>query len=355
MIKYTSCIFITVIILAGSGCRQNPVTPQSPLDTTSHNFTWTLRALGGASGSVLYDVAIINDTLAYAVGEMYLNDSTGQIDPQPYNLAIWDGNSWKVQKVAYYYQGQLFYGPIYSLWAFNSSDIWFGIGNMIHWDGNTFNAVELPSTVWGPHKINRLYGLISENFYIVGDGGSIAHYDGGIWTKIESGTTLDFQDIYGAINSQTNQTEIVAVASQLDINKGNMIVSIEGATAVPINSTGLSWNIVGVWFVSGQQYYIVGDGIGQKHSLQDTNPWTVYPTGTLARDYSESIRGNAINDVVIAGAYGDILHYNGSTWKNYLDQTSLPSGSYTSVAIKGNLVIAVGGNGPQAVITMGRR
>ena len=123
----------------------------------------------------------------------------------------------------------------------------------------------------------------------------------------------------------------------------------------PINCSGLSWSIVGVWFVTDEEYYIVGDGIGQKHSLQDTSPWTVYPTAALAKYYSESIRGNAINDIIIVGAYGDILHYNGSTWKDYSDQTSLANGAFTSVAMKGNLVIAVGGNGPQAVITMGRR
>jgi hypothetical protein len=77
-------------MFAGMSCKKNPVSPSTPSqpDTTSHNFTWTLQKLGGASGSVLYDVAIVNDTLAYAVGEMYLNDSVGQNDPQPYNLAI---------------------------------------------------------------------------------------------------------------------------------------------------------------------------------------------------------------------------------------------------------------------------
>jgi len=81
--KKASLILFVLISFCALTCKKNPVTPQPPLDTTSHNFTWTLQRLGGASGSVLYDVAIINDTLTYAVGEMYLNDSTGQIDLHP--------------------------------------------------------------------------------------------------------------------------------------------------------------------------------------------------------------------------------------------------------------------------------
>lgn len=42
------------------------------MDTTSHDFTWQIYTLGDGTGSsCLYDVAIINDTLAYAVGEIY--------------------------------------------------------------------------------------------------------------------------------------------------------------------------------------------------------------------------------------------------------------------------------------------
>ncbi|MDL1891482.1 hypothetical protein FBQ87_01125, partial [Sphingobacteriales bacterium CHB3] len=39
------------------------------LDTTSHNFTWQIDTLGDGNASTLNDIAIINDTLAYAVGE----------------------------------------------------------------------------------------------------------------------------------------------------------------------------------------------------------------------------------------------------------------------------------------------
>ena len=62
------------------------------MDTTSNNFIWQTFTFGGDAGScLLNDVAIINDNLIYAVGAIYLKDSTtGQNDWQPYNLAIWN-------------------------------------------------------------------------------------------------------------------------------------------------------------------------------------------------------------------------------------------------------------------------
>ena len=323
--KSSSFIVVALLSLSALTCKkETPTAPPSALDTTSHNWNWQTFAFGGASSSTFYDIAIINDTLAYAVGAIYLYDSTGQVDQQPYNLAMWDGRTWKLQKL--FANG--FPPPIKSIIAVGQNDIWFD--PWFHWDGQHFQVI--PSDpIFFAVGISKMWGDQS-GIYVVGTTGFIARrMSSGSWIKIESGTTLDFQDIYGAINSQTNQTEIVAVASQLDINKGNMIVSIEGATAVPINSGGLSWSIVGVWFVPGQQYYIVGDGIGQKKSLQDMNPWNVSPTGTLAQAYSAAISGNGTNDVVVVGSFGDILHYNGSTWKDYSDQTYTNIGSYGSV------------------------
>jgi len=352
MVKYIFCIFITAIILANSNCRQNPVTPQPPLDTTSHNFTWTLQTLGGASGSVLYDVAIVNDTLAYAVGEMYLNDSVGQIDPQPYNLARWDGKAWRLQKVPYYYQSQAFYGSIYSLLAFNASDIWFGIGNMIHWDGQIYNPVELPSSVWGPHRITKIWGSSSRDFYTVGDGGSIAHYNGSGWTKITSGTTLQFNDIWGGYNSKAGQWDILAVCSQ-NYPFDRAIYSIKGNSAAQISTNPIQYELFGVWFAPNQHYYVVGDGIYEKNSITDT-AWKNGPTD-ITRYATTKVRGNNVNDVFVVGAFGEVLHYNGSTWHSYISTTGLVNGSYSAIAVRNNLAIAVGANSPFAVVAIGKR
>jgi len=49
------------------------------LDTTSHQINWEMTYFGGQAGScTLYDVAIASDSVALAVGEIYLgNSATG--------------------------------------------------------------------------------------------------------------------------------------------------------------------------------------------------------------------------------------------------------------------------------------
>ena len=71
------------------------------MDTTSHQFTWQVDTLGDGASSVLYDVAIINDTLAYAVGEMYLRDTLGYFDPNAFNIAKWNGIRWQLKRLPF--------------------------------------------------------------------------------------------------------------------------------------------------------------------------------------------------------------------------------------------------------------
>jgi hypothetical protein len=41
-------------------------------------------------------VAIIDENNIWAVGGIYMDDSTGQPDPEPYGLVHWDGNKWNL-------------------------------------------------------------------------------------------------------------------------------------------------------------------------------------------------------------------------------------------------------------------
>ncbi len=76
-------------------------------DTTSHSFTWQTFEFGddGASPSSLKDVAIINDSDIWAVGSVYLNDSTGQPDYNAYNAIHWDGNKWELKRITVNFRG----------------------------------------------------------------------------------------------------------------------------------------------------------------------------------------------------------------------------------------------------------
>jgi hypothetical protein len=62
------------------------------MDTTNHDRVFDPPVLlGDGNSSVLYDIAIINDTLVFATGAIYKRDSLGNWGPILYNLARWDG------------------------------------------------------------------------------------------------------------------------------------------------------------------------------------------------------------------------------------------------------------------------
>jgi hypothetical protein len=162
------------------------------LAPTSHSFSWETILLGDGNGSALYDVALFNDTLAYAVGEIYLSG-----DPLPYNLAKWDGQQWQLQRVSYFFRGSLVTVPIHGIFAFSSSDIWLASGDAVHGDGSNWTGYDI-RTIVGNQGLSfyRCWGVNASNIYFVGPLGSIARYNGSRWTQLESGTTTSILDAW---------------------------------------------------------------------------------------------------------------------------------------------------------------
>ncbi|NWG28280.1 MAG: glucosyl transferase, partial [Ignavibacteriaceae bacterium] len=180
------------------------------MDTTSHNFTFEMLTFGTIGSSTLYDVAIINENNIWAVGEILIAD-TSQNGYTTYNAVHWDGIQWELMRIPFLFQGDSFYSPIYAVFAFGANDIWFGIGNLIHWDGTKYWSIGISSVF--PSLVNKIWGSSSSDLYVVGNNGNIVHYNGTRWSRIESGTELNINDIWGDYNEKTNEWEILAVAS----------------------------------------------------------------------------------------------------------------------------------------------
>ncbi len=322
------------------------------MDTTSHNFTWQMDTLGVTS-SVLSDVAIINDTLAYVVGEMYLRDSTGQLDPIFYNLARWNGQQWILQKILY--NG----GPFVGRWllAFSENDIW--VNEHAHWDGTTWNFLFVGNPIFDGVRTNKAWGTSSNDFYVVGDNGFIAHYNGATWQSIGSMTGLNVRDIWSAANPRTGEEEILALAStNAPPVQGSMVLKIAGSSATPVSTTGMSPDMLGIWFVPERRYYAVGAGIHQKRMLTDS-AWNVYPPGVVTRFLSGGVRGQGINNVFVVGSFGEVVHFNGQSWFRYFSDIPLPTGALGGISVRDPLVLTVGllgtGTGTRGIVLIGRR
>jgi hypothetical protein len=202
-----------------------------------------------------------------------------------------------------------------------------------------------------PVSINKLWGENPNSVYAVGNGGGIAYYNGSSWQRVESGTTLPINDMWGWRNSETNEWEILCVASNQFLNQGGALLGIQGLIATSLPDSGLSWALNTVWFVSGRRYYIGGDGLYRSNTVGPV--W--FRDTTLPPYYKTAVRGNGVNDIVVVGAFGLVLHFNGATWQDYRSVNGLASGAYTRVAIRSNLFIAVRGTGTQAAVLVGRR
>ena len=325
--------------------------PVTTMDTTSHNFTFTSWTFGTIGSSTLYDVAIINENNIWAVGQILIADNSIN-GYTVYNAVHWDGGEWTLHKLYFNTIPGIPDTGVYearSIFAFDENNIWISSGSQItKWDGlrQTFRHTT-------PVSINKLWGTDGTNIYAVGYNGQIAHYNGTSWQRIESGTTLNINDIWGDFNEKTQEWEILAVASNFGTSLEKEILQIKNHSVIKLPLSPQMWPVKTVWFVPNRQYYVAGAGIYQKRLLTD-NLWrnNILDFTTFT---STSLRGNNVNDVIAVGAFGDFLHFNGILWKNDYSEPLLGNGTYGQIEIRNNLLIAVGDNFNQAVLLMGIR
>jgi hypothetical protein len=322
------------------------------LDTTSHNFSWQSWTFGEHSTSVLNDVVIISENNIWAVGEIYLNDSLGQPDPHPYAIAHWDGQTWEYKKL--FYNINLIVAPIRGILVLNPNDIYLAAGSVFHWDGNSSSAQLVYSRLSLPDPnatIEKLWGNSNSSVYGVGNVGSIVFYNDTNWQSIESGTDLHLYDIYGDYSEIDGTYEILVTAANRSVSSEKQILKISNTTTVtPLVTEGIPYSIIGIWFKANRKYYICGAGLFSKNNIETTEAWEEL---TVSNVYLESIDGNDLNDLVICGSFGELLHYNGVSWRSY---SEMPGGSLLlSTKIKDNLVVTVGIENHRAFIAIGMR
>lgn len=320
------------------------------IDTTSHNWTWQVDTLG-IGDSYLYDVAIINDTLAYAVGEIHIKDSSGKYDTRAYNVARWNGKKWELQRVTVrdYGSGAGYY-PLYAVYAFNQNDVWFASdADLIQWDGNQFASkaffmTSIPFT----GQVRKMWGTSANNIYCVGKGGAIYHYTGSSWQKIESGTTVTLNDIWGGSNKWIGNNVVLIAAGEKYTSSETKILKLINQKIDSIPWQSQIRTRQSIWFGKERGLYSCGSGVFRYVN----GVWKHF--SEIPAIYTNLIRGNASNDLVVVGDFGIVGHFNGVTWKEY-DELKLPNGNYESVSMKGNLIITAGWYGGRGYLAVGKR
>jgi hypothetical protein len=323
------------------------------MDTTSHDFDWEIFEWGHHSSSCLHDVAIISTEDIWAVGEIHTEDtdcwnedSTEWISP--YNAVHWDGNKWELKWIPFTGCGAVKYPTIRAILAFSNDDIWFARGgSLVHFDGNKYyNDCRMNSLLAG--SINKIWGTDSDNLYIVGGEGSIVHYNGQSWQKIDSGTDLPIQDIWGSYDAETDESYILCPASYKYQLGDKKLLSINSDKSITEENWPFSDRRVhSVWFKDKSKVFICGAGVFVRNQSVHYKEFTEIPL-----IFTNRIRANDINDIFVAGDFGLIAHYNGINWHIY---SEADAGLFYSMDYKENIAAAVGEENSKAIILIMKR
>ncbi len=355
-----SAFLIPILILIQLGCPDPPDNKpqkadcpvgQSPCDddtttccwdTTSHNFTWVIDTLG-EYGSYLNDVAIIDENNIWVVGNI-------KTDSGEYNAAHWNGEDWEF----------LGFGSntldLNSIQYFSDDDIWICSGIIRHWNGEEWTRYHLwDMGVLSPNEggVSKLWGSSSDNIYFAGGNGSIVHYDGIIFTKMESGIEESIIDIWGldenhiwAVTHKNDGSGIINEVLFYDGNVWSIIHEKTNDNWPPTDYTKPSGTFNSVWAYEDTVYIScaglykesIHTGEGVLVPLVDMHWQLGWGTG--------NVRGINYNDIVVTTSFGsEISHYNGKDWKFYEDLNAFDIHDFITtagLAIKNDMIVIVG-------------
>ncbi len=242
------------------------------------------------------------------------------------------------------FRGNIISPLLEGIFAFSETDIWMAGSSPIHGDGNNWIIYDVRKITNSDLSLSNAWGNSPNDMYFVGRAGSIAHYNGSSWTKIGSGTELRFLDISG------NNGKIYCIATEPFSGIKSELYEIINKRIILNDDTNLGTSSVSVYVLSNKLYVF---GYYRLVKTVDKAGWTEISEPVNFDGYSE-IRGSGYNDIVVAGSFGKIDHFNGVNWsKQRIKDKANDLVDFSSIAIKGNTVCAVGRSG--AFIVIGRR
>jgi len=297
------------------------------MDTTTHNFTWTTYNIGYIS-SVLYDVFALSNNDVWAVGEIYS-------DSGEYNAVHWDGNTWQLVNIEAEYLGNLGSPPMFGIYGFSNNDIWANPSVPWHWDGNEWIQYHLwDMGILDPNDggVSHMWGTSSSNIYFAGEKGTLVHYDGSNWIKLNGGTDLTISDIWGFQDDY-----LVANAGSSSPLEVYLLIYKDGILERSISNPYLTGDL---WGTSLDNIYVVGNAI--LHFDGDSLHTLDWPSGIPVQTIHD-IRGSSDNNVFMVGTNGLVAHFNGSSWFYYPEL--MQGRTQRAVAVIDNEVFSVGSGG----------
>lgn len=217
-----------------------------------------------------------------------------------------------------------------AVWGTSATNVWVvgAGGNIMHWDGALFTAVQSGTT----SDLLSIWGSGPNDFWIGADSGLVLRWNGTAFTQQTLGTTLGISGIWG---SGVNDVWFLDGSTSLFHYTGTGFPPIatssgSGLTAIWGSSANNFW----VTTLSGNVVHYVGAG------------FVFGPSSTTS--LLTGISGSGATDVWAVSAYNSmamgasIIHYDGANWQTIV--SNIPDFLF-GVAVTAGEVWAVGTNG----------
>lgn len=337
------CSILDTIQILDTSHRDTIKPPPNPNDTTSHNFVWTeYDDVNGENDMTGCWVFSANDI--YAING---------------DLHHFDGTNWKTIVVrdlnGSSYQGALSGSSIF---GFADNDIWFTGANLaLHYQGNGF--VKTNSTYYMNHgRIYSAWGTSSNDMYFAGDSGLIAHFDGTNWTKMLTPTTKNLYNISG-----TSEKDIWASGYNTSTGESELIhYNGSSWSKDSLSNQGITenWGLNSVYAYDSANYpsiAVCGWTVWQRNSVAGWRSDSSYVPNNIGGRIFMSIYGNNANDLLGAGDFGLVVHWNGKSWQRYDKFLSVGDNAYFHhrASINGNTACIVGTKDGASWVLIGQR
>ncbi|MBK7499286.1 MAG: hypothetical protein IPI19_09310 [Ignavibacteriales bacterium] len=339
-------ISILTLLLVTTSCNttEPDIKPPVEPDSTTQNFTFETFEFGdGFESSWLNDVWIFDENNIWAVGYLAPSDTTiNGIHITNPNIIKWDGSSWKLQPFSGTSNG------MEGIWALDSSHIYFASGGLRKYVNGVYSTINTNLGLQNYQGIYKLWGNSENNLWGVGPGGTIVHYDGVAWSKIDFDEGWYFYDITG--NSKTGAAFAVAQG-----NLGtSIIVELKNGTADIIfdnqNSPYYSYGLQSILHYSENELWLSGSKIFSYNLMsEELKVIQDLPVG----DDVSTVSMTSQKDIFYWGngtdLQGKFVHYNGKRFKMFTIPTAYtpyPEG----INSMNNLAVAVGSVGNKAFL-----
>ena len=300
-------LIVNIIYFTSLNCNTtDPGGDNSGQDTTSQNFTFETYEFGdGNNSSYLNDVWAFDENNIWAVG--YISQTEAQengVRISNPNIIRWDGTSWKLQP----YSGSS--SGIYGIWAYDSSNIYFAIGAIVKYQSGRYIETNLGNLNFSMgQSVHKIWGSSEKNIWGVGPFGTVVHYDGTSWKKIDFDTQWSFYNITG--DKETG----IAYAAARSVNTSSALIELSDGN-VKIIKTFEGEGLTAV-AMTGDKLWAAGYNI----LSYDIKNNTITKEDSLYGYFIATAEGVSKNDVYFFGGNYDgnevMIHYNGKRFTEF--------------------------------------